>query len=139
MGDQSRLPENTRRVLNDAINRTYKNDKYVFNICLNYGSRQEIVKAVKNIASDVTNKKVDINNIDEKLFSTYLDSAYLPEVDLMIRTSGENRLSNFLLYQLAYAEFVFTPTCWPDFKEKEFIKCLKEYCSRDRRFGQIKE
>ncbi len=139
MGDASRLPENTRRVLNEAINRTFNNDKFVFNICLNYGSRQEILKAVKNVAKDVENKKVDIDNIDDKLFQTYLDSAYLPEVDLMIRTSGENRLSNFLLYQLAYAEFIFTPTCWPDFKEKEFIECLKEYCSRDRRYGAIKE
>ena len=80
-----------------------------------------------------------MKDINENLFESYLDSSSLPMVDLLIRTSGECRLSNFLLYQLAYAEFIFTPTYWPDFKEKEFIECLKEYQNRDRRFGKIKE
>ena len=82
---------------------------------------------------------LSVENINEKTFESYWDSASLPMVDLLIRTSGEKRLSNFLLYQLAYAEFIFTPTNWPDFKEKEFVECLKEYQSRERRFGKIKE
>ena len=113
--------------------------QYVFNICLNYGSKQEIVKACKKLAFDVKNNKVNIDDINEDTFEQYLDSASLPNVDLLIRTSGEQRLSNFMLYQLAYAEFVFTPTHWPDFREKEFIECLKEFQNRNRRFGKIKE
>lgn len=139
MGDASRLPVHTQDILKEAMERTKDNKDFVFNICLNYGARQEIAKAVRNIVKDVENKKIDASNIDEKLIYSYLDSGNLPEVDLMIRTSGECRLSNFLLYQVAYTEFVFTPTYWPDFKEKEFVECLKEFCSRDRRYGQIKE
>jgi undecaprenyl diphosphate synthase len=139
MGDSSKLPLSTQKVLAKAIKLTESNDKFVFNICLNYGSKQEIVKACKNIALAIENKEINANDIDEKLFENYLDSHDLPMVDLLIRTSGENRLSNFLLYQLAYAEFIFTPTYWPDFKEKEFINCLKEYSSRERRYGKIKE
>lgn len=139
MGEISKLPERIQQILSDAIRLTKNNDKYVFNICLNYGSRQEITRAIKKIANEVKERKLSIDDINEKLVYQYLDSGNLPEVDLLIRTSGEQRLSNFLLYQLAYAEFVFTPTYWPDFKEKELIACLKEYCSRDRRFGAIKE
>lgn len=139
MGDNSKLPESTRNLLKEAINRTFTNDKYIFNICLNYGSQQEIVCACKKLATDVKNNMLSVENINEKTFESYLDSASLPMVDLLIRTSGEKRLSNFLLYQLAYAEFIFTPTNWPDFKEKEFVECLKEYQSRERRFGKIKE
>lgn len=139
MGDPSRLPTKTQAILKDAIEKTKDCTNYVFNICLNYGSRQEITKVIKNIAEEVKDNKIDINDIDDSYVYKHLDSGNLPEVDLLIRTSGESRLSNFLLYQLAYAEFIFTPTYWPDFKEKEFVSCLKEYCSRDRRFGAIKE
>lgn len=139
MGDSSKLPQMTRLTLNNAIEKTKNNNAFVFNICLNYGSRQEITKAIKTISSDVKNNLLSIDDIDEKLVYSYLDSGNLPEVDLMIRTSGECRLSNYLLYQLAYSEFIFTPIYWPDFKEKAFIECLEEYCSRDRRFGKIKE
>lgn len=139
MGDPSRLPKKTQATLNKAIEKTKDNQKFVFNICLNYGSRQEIVRAIKRLNNDLENKKIDIDFLDEKVFYTYLDSGNLPEVDLLIRTSGECRLSNFLLYQLAYAEFIFTPTYWPDFKEEQFVNCLKEYCTRDRRFGKIEE
>lgn len=139
MGDKSKLPEKVIDVLNQAIEKTKNNDSYVFNICLNYGSRQEIVNAAKKIAQDVSDDKLKIKEIDNQLFYSYLDSSNLPEVDLMIRTSGECRLSNFLLYQLAYSEFIFTKTYWPDFKEKQFVKCLKQYCKRDRRFGSIKK
>lgn len=139
MGFKEGLPENVQKVLNEAILKTKDNDKQVFNICLNYGSRQEIAKASQEIAKDVINKKIDVNDIDQKLFYKYLDSSNLEEVDLMIRTSGECRLSNFLLYQLAYSEFIFIKTYWPDFKERQFVKCLKKYCRRNRRFGAIKE
>ncbi len=139
MGDPSKLPIKTQKILKEAIERTKHNDKNVFNICLNYGSRQEIVSSVKKIIKDVKDKKINVDDIDEHLFYQYLDSGNLEEVDLLIRTSGEQRLSNFLLYQLAYAEFIFTPTYWPDFNEEELVKCLKEYCSRERRFGAIKE
>lgn len=139
MGELKRLPKNIQDCLLDAITRTKNNNKYVFNICLNYGARQEIVRATKKIINDVQTNKLDINNLDTNIFYKYLDSGNLPEVDLMIRTSGECRLSNYLLYQLAYSEFIFTPTYWPDFKKEEFVNCLKEYCERDRRFGSIKE
>lgn len=139
MGDPSKLPLSTQKVLKEAIELTKDNDKYVFNICLNYGSRQEIVKATKLIINDVKNNNLKEEEITPELFYKYLDSGNLPEVDLMIRTSGEFRLSNYLLYQLAYSEFIFTPTYWPDFKEEQFVECLKEYCLRDRRFGAIKE
>ena len=139
MGDPSKLPIKTQKILKEAIERTKDNDKNVFNICLNYGSRQEIVSSVKKIIKDVKDKKINVDDIDEHLFYQYLDSGNLEEVDLLIRTSGEQRLSNFLLYQLAYAEFIFTPTYWPDFNKEELVKCLKEYCSRETRFGAIKE
>ena len=109
------------------------------NICLNYGSRQEIVRAAKLFAEDVKNGKANINDLDNESFKKYLYTNGLPEIDLLIRTSGENRLSNFLLYQLAYSEFVFTPTHWPDFKEKQLIECIQEFETRDRRFGKIVE
>ena len=138
MGELDRLPKNIQECLLDAINKTKNNDKYVFNICLNYGSRQEIVRATKKIVDDVKTNKLDINNLDTNMFYKYLDSGNLPEVDLMIRTSGECRLSNYLLYQLAYSEFIFTPTYWPDFKKEEFINCLKEYqIEEERKYGKM--
>ncbi len=139
MGDPAPLPEKTQKILADAIEKTRDNDRYVFNICLNYGARQELTRACRKIAEEVRQGTIDPSQIDETCVNRHLDSAELPAVDLMIRTSGEVRLSNFLLWQLAYSEMIFTPTYWPDFKEKEFVSCLKEYCSRDRRFGRIKE
>ena len=138
-GDMSRLPVKTQKTCEDAIERTKDNDTYVMNICLNYGSRNEIVEATKHIVEDVQNGKIEKDMISEALFSDYLYTKGLPDVDLMIRTSGEERLSNYLLYQLAYAEFIFTPIYWPDFHKKDFEECLKEYQTRDRRYGKIKE
>lgn len=137
MGDTTKLPIKTQEVLKEALEITKNNDTYVFNIALNYGSHEELVKATKEIASEVLDGKLDINDIDEKTIESHLYTYNLPPVDLMIRTSGEQRLSNYLLYQLAYAEFIFTPTYWPDFDRNEFIKCLKEYETRDRRFGHV--
>ena len=108
----------------------------VFNICFNYGGHAEIVDATKKIVKDLENGKLDINDLDENTFSKYLYHN-LPPVDLMIRTSGEQRLSNFMLWQNSYAEFYFPKTYFPDFDEKEFDKAIVEYTKRDRRFGGI--
>ena len=139
MGDISRLPKHTQKTVNNALEKTKDNDNYVFNIALNYGSRQELVKATKEIATEVKEGKLDIASINEDTITSHLYTSNLPPVDLMIRTSGEQRLSNYLLYQLAYSEFIFTPTYWPDFKKENFEECLKEFQKRDRRYGKIKE
>ena len=139
MGDISKLPKHSQKTVTNAINKTKDNDNYVFNIALNYGSRQELVKATKEIANEVKEGKLDINNINEDTISEHLYTKNLPPVDLLIRTSGEQRLSNYLLYQLAYSEFIFTPTYWPDFRKENFEECLKEYQGRERRYGKIEE
>ena len=138
-GDISRLPEKTKKIINEAIDLTKDFDDYVFNICLNYGGRQEIVRATKLILKDVKSGKLDIEKLDTEIYKDYLYTKGLPEIDLMVRTSGEKRISNFLPYQLAYSEFIFTDTCWPDFTPDKLKECLKEYEKRDRRFGAIKE
>ena len=139
MGDISRLPTHSQKTVTKAIEKTKNNDNYVFNIALNYGSRQELVKATKEIAELVKDNKLDIKDINEDTITEHLYTSNLPPVDLMIRTSGEQRLSNYLLYQLAYSEFIFTPTYWPDFTKEKFEECLKEYQTRDRRYGKIEE
>ena len=138
MGDISRLPLSSQKVVLDAIDKTKDFDNFVFNIALNYGSKQELVRATKLIAKEVKEGKLNIEDIDESTISNHLYTHNLPDIDLMIRTSGEQRLSNYLLYQLAYSEFIFTKTYWPDFKEAEFVECLKEFANRNRRFGKIK-
>lgn len=138
-GDMSRLPAKTQKTCNEAIERTKDCPNYVMNICLNYGSRAEIVRAAKLLIDDVENGKVEKDAISEALFSDYLYTCGLPDVDLMIRTSGEERLSNYLLWQNAYSEFVFTPVHWPDFKREAFEDCLREYITRNRRFGGLKD
>lgn len=132
MGDLSRLPKRTQDVIQEAKEKTKNNQNYVFNICLNYGGRDEIIRAIRKYSADENKEE-----LTEETFSHYLDSAGLPDVDLLIRTSGEQRISNFMLWELAYAEMVFTKTCWPDFKRKQFISCLEEYQSRDRRYGGL--
>lgn len=138
MGDLSRLPLKTQKTIEKAKEMTKNNKSYILNICLNYGGHEEILRATKNIALDYKNNKLDINKLDSNLFESYLYTNGLPPVDLMIRTSGEERLSNFMLYQLSYSEFVFTPTYFPDFHKAELIECLKEYEARNRRFGGLK-
>ena len=137
MGDITRLPKHTQNTVIRAIEQTKNNDNYVFNIALNYGSRQELVKATKEIAREVKEGRLDIDSINEDTISDHLYTKNLPPVDLMIRTSGEQRLSNYLLYQLAYSEFIFTPTYWPDFTKEKFEECIKEFSKRDRRYGKI--
>lgn len=136
-GDISRLPLKTQKTCLKAMDLTKDNSNYYFNICLNYGSRDEIVKACKEIAGDVKDGKISLEDIDPVLFEKHLYTEGLPNVDLMVRTSGEYRLSNFLLWQCAYAEFVFPDVHWPDFKKDQFLDCLEEYNKRNRRFGGL--
>ena len=137
-GDINRLRPSTKQACIDAYERTKNNDTLVINVCLNYGGRDDIVRAAKSIAQEYKDGKIDLDQISEPYFADHLYTRGLPDVDLMIRTSGEQRLSNYLLWQNAYAEFVFTPVKWPDFRRKQFIDCLKEYQDRNRRFGGLK-
>lgn len=138
-GDLSKLPEKTRKTVLDAIDRTKDLKNFTFNICLNYGGKDELVRAAKLFAKDVQEGKKDIEDLNENSFEEYLYTKGLPPVDLLIRTSGELRTSNYLPWQLAYAEFIFPKTPWPDFTKEEFRKCIDEYYSRNRRFGGIKD
>ena len=137
-GDLSRLPIKTQKVVLDSIEESKNCDQFVFNICLNYGGKAEIVRAAKLFAQEVIDHKKNIDDLNEDNFEDYLYTKGLPPVDLLIRTSGEQRTSNYLPWQLAYAEFIFTPTPWPDFTKDEFAKCIEEYQTRSRRFGGIK-
>ena len=114
-------------------------DGIYFQLALNYGSRDEIRRGMQKMAQDVKDGKVEPDSITEETIESYLDTAGVPDPDLMIRTSGEQRLSNFLLWQLAYSEFYFTPVAWPDFNKKELIKAIEKYNQRDRRYGGVKE
>ena len=138
-GDISRLPEKTRKTVLDAIERTKECNRFFFNICLNYGGKAEIVRAAKLFAEEVKEGKHQVDDLTEYLFETYLYTKDLPPVDLLIRTSGELRTSNYMPWQLAYAEFIFPKTPWPDFTKEEFRKCIDEYYSRNRRFGTIND
>ena len=138
-GDLSRLPEKTQQVIAEAKERTKNNKRFFFNICLNYGGKAEILRACKNIASDYKDGKISLEDINENKFEDYLYTAGLPPVDLLIRTSGELRTSNYMPWQLAYAEFIFPITTWPEFTKEEFRKCIEEYYQRNRRFGGIND
>ena len=136
LGDKGRLPEKQREVLKEAEKRTEKNTGLRLNIAVNYGSRAEIVKAVQEIAVKVKNGTFRAEEINEQTVSDHLYTAGQPDVDLLIRTSGEQRLSNFLLYQNAYAEFIFPETLWPDFTVHDYDLALDAYAHRERRFGR---
>ncbi|MGD6816137.1 isoprenyl transferase [Metabacillus sp. 84] len=137
MGETERLPAHTLRAVEKAIRETSHNTGLTLNFALNYGSRTEIVKGIQNLVEDSKKGLVRTEDINEELFSGYLMSEFLPDPDLLIRTSGEIRLSNFMLWQLAYTEFWFTEVLWPDFKEADFIKAIAEYQQRGRRFGGV--
>jgi len=132
------LPIKTQTTCLKAIELTKNNNKHVMNLCLNYGGQDEIVRASKLIVKEAMSGKLDIDSLSNKDFEKYLYTEGLPNVDLLVRTSGEQRISNFLLWQLAYAEFVFTPTYWPDFKKDQFLDCLEEFNNRNRRYGGLK-
>ena len=135
LGDREGLSSGLLKSLDNAIERTKNNTGITFNVAFNYGGRDEIVKAVRKIASDAKENNVSIENIDEKLISNNLYTAGMPDPDLMIRTSGEIRTSNFLPWQLVYSEFYFTDKLWPDFTEEDLNEAIAEYNRRNRKFG----
>jgi len=136
IGDISKLPEACELAL--AKDKTKDNTGLVMSLALNYGGRNDLVNAVKNISQDLVDGKISLDDIGDNLISSHLSTNESPDPDLVIRTSGEQRLSNFLLWELAYSEFYFTDIHWPDFDEKELQKAIFAYQSRDRRFGAIK-
>ena len=138
MGDLSRLPLSTQKAAKEAIERTKNNEEIILNICLNYGGRDEIVRACRRIASEAKSGMIDPANITEEIFESHMMCAGLPEVDVMVRTSGEQRISNFILWELAYSELIFIDEHWPDFKREQFIRVLEEFTKRNRRFGGVK-
>ncbi|QYY85841.1 isoprenyl transferase [Pediococcus pentosaceus] len=141
-GDIDGLPQATQDAVRKAIEDTAQGTKMILNFALNYGSRDEITKMVQSIAQAVNTKQLDVDKIDEQVIENHLQTNFLGELsnpDVLIRTSGEERISNFLLWQIAYSELVFTDTLWPDFDEKIFIEMIKEYQKRNRRFGAIKK
>lgn len=140
IGDLSRFSKEMQDTCNMLIEETKNGQNMTFTMALNYGGRDEIIRAIKKIVNDKISGKIEnINDIDEKLFSSYLDTAKVPDPDLLIRTSGEMRLSNFMPWQLAYTEFYMPDTLWPDFHKEELVKAIEEYNKRDRRFGARKE
>lgn len=139
IGDLEDLPPDPRRGMQEAMDRTAGNTGLQLNLALSYGGRGEIIEAVKSIYRDIETGKISLNNIDEALFSSYLHTAALPDPDLLIRTSGEARISNFLLWQLAYTELYITSVYWPDFRREELYKAILDYQSRERRFGKVSE
>jgi len=134
-GDEKGFPSRTRKIIDDAVQGTSSNSGLVFNVCLNYGARQEILQAVREIALEVNSGRLDPGKISFEEFEKHLYTAGLPDPDLLIRTAGELRISNFLLYQLAYTEIIVRETLWPDFDEKELVDCLVEFAGRKRRYG----
>lgn len=139
IGDLNRLPKKTRQALEDGINKTKNNSRMTLVLALNYSSKWEILNAVKNIAEKISAGNLQTDQIDEHVFENELCTQGIPDPELMIRTSGEHRLSNFLLWQLAYAEFYFTETFWPDFKKNDFFQAIFDFQQRERRFGKTSE
>ena len=135
LGDISAFPEAQQQVLSRAMALTGQNDGLMLNIALNYGGRDEIIRAARAMAREVLEGRISPEDIDEARFAAALDTAGQPDVDLLIRTSGEQRLSNFLLYQNAYAEMVFPSVLWPDFDVAQYRQALEAFSQRDRRFG----
>ncbi len=135
VGDREALSDKVNKSIDKALSRTKNNDGLKFNIALNYGSRAEIIHAVKKVGQDIKDNDLNPENIDEYMIDSNLLTAGTPDPDVIIRTSGEMRLSNFLLWQAAYSEFVFTDVLWPDYSPEEFEKSIIEYQSRKRRFG----
>ena len=133
------LPRSTRKRLEEAVQRTRANRGLILNLALNYGGRSEIVDAVKSILAEVKKGRMRGEDLDEKTFARFLYTADLPDPDLLVRTGGEMRVSNFLLYQLAYAEFWITPTYWPDFTPRDLAEAISAYQQRERRFGMTGE
>jgi len=137
IGDLSVFPETLKLILQSAESRTQNNQDFILNVCVNYGGRQEIVKVAKEIALKSFNGEIKASEVNEELFNSELLTKGVKDPELLIRTSGEKRISNFLLWQLAYSEIYITDVLWPDFNEVEFLKAIIDYQSRNRRFGGI--
>ena len=139
IGDLNMLPEKAYRELNNAIEQTKHNTGLVLTLALSYGSRREITSAAKQIAFKVQSGELNIDQIDEDTFESNLYTKGMPDPELLIRTGGEHRISNFLLWQIAYAELYFTPKLWPDFRKEDLYEAILDYQKRERRFGKTSE
>ena len=139
IGNLDSLPKNCHSELNAAMESTKNNQKMNLVLALSYSARWEIINAVKSIAQEVKDEKIDVDSIDEKIFSSHLTTANFPDPELMIRTSGEYRISNFLLWQLAYTELIFVDKYWPDFRKPDLHQAVIDYQKRERRFGKTSE
>ncbi len=135
LGDLEGLPERVRGHLKAVMDKTKQNKRLLLNLALNYGARSEILQAVRRVAEEVKKGKLQVDDLSEETFKRYLYTDGQPDPDLLIRTSGERRISNFLLWQISYAELYWTPALWPDFGKEDFVEALLEYQRRDRRFG----
>jgi undecaprenyl diphosphate synthase len=139
VGDRSRLPQSVQRALENVIEMTRDNQRMTVILALSYSGRDDIVRMVKSVANDAREGKCELGDIDERMISARLDTAGVPDPDLLIRTSGEMRISNFFLWQIAYSELYVTSTLWPEFRENEYLQALLEYQRRRRRFGRTDE
>ena len=138
IGERSKLDDDIIAAINNLENETRNNTGITFIVAINYGARDEITRGVREIAESIRKGEIDPADISEDLITAHLDTRDIPDPDLLIRTSGEERLSNFLMWQLAYTEFYFTDIPWPDFNKEELIKAIEKYSSRDRRYGNVK-
>ena len=136
IGRRELLPESVIAAIDYAEQKTAEYDEYIFTVCLAYGSREELLGAIKSIATDHKSGDLNLDSIDEKEVSKRLYTAQMPDPDLVIRTSGEERISNFLLWQMAYSELYFSDVFWPSFSKKELLKAIQTYQARKRRFGE---
>lgn len=139
IGNLTSLPKNAQKVLANVIDATKNNTKITLTFALSYGLREEIVNAIKNITKKVVNNEIEIEKINDKIINNHLYTFNLPDVDLMIRTSGEQRISNYLLWQIAYAELHFTDVLWPDYRKEHLYDAILDYQNRERRFGKTSE
>ncbi|MEG0851099.1 isoprenyl transferase [Flavobacterium plurextorum] len=139
IGNLEKLPKSAQRELLDVIDKTKNNTRLTLTLALSYGSREELVNAVRIISDKVKNNIISIDAIDDSIINEHLYTQNLPDVDLLIRTSGEHRISNFLLWQIAYAELYFTNVLWPDFKDQDLYEAIISYQKRERRFGKTSE
>jgi undecaprenyl diphosphate synthase len=139
IGNLSKMPKSILKELNEVIEKTKNNSRMTLTLALSYGSREELLNVVKNISDKVKNNIISIDTIDESIINEHLYTHNLPDVDLLIRTSGEHRISNFLLWQIAYAELFFTDVLWPDFTEEHLYEAIISYQKRERRFGKTSE
>ena len=139
IGNLTTLPKSVSKELQEVIEKTKDNNRMTLTLALSYGSREEIIQVVKNISNKVKNNIISESAIDESIINQHLYTHNLPDVDLVIRTSGEHRISNFLLWQIAYAEFYFTDVLWPDFTENNLYEAIISYQKRERRFGKTSE